>query len=142
MRNLILEKIAIIYLRAILIVSVWLLLRGHNEPGGGFIAGIIASTGFILYAIVYGSTAVEKTLRYNTRNWIGSGLLIILIAVVLPLIWGKPAMTSIWMTLPDSISSYVHIGTPLLFDIGVYVAVIGIILSIIITIMDVLKWNS
>ncbi|WP_026473006.1 MnhB domain-containing protein [Alkaliflexus imshenetskii] len=142
MQNIILEKIASLFLKAMIIVSFWLLLRGHDEPGGGFIAGIIASTGFILYAIVYGSVAVEKILRWNTRNWMGIGLGIIFIAIIIPIFMGYPPLTGVWMPTPSFLDGFIHIGTPILFDIGVYIAVIGIILSILITIMEVLKWNS
>ncbi|MDG5800396.1 MnhB domain-containing protein [Marinilabiliaceae bacterium ANBcel2] len=142
MQNIILQKTAKLILIIMTAASLWLLIRGHNNPGGGFIAGIVAATGLILYAIVFGSQKVEKLLKYNTRNWIGSGLAIILVSIIIPIALGEPPMTAMWTTISLPFSISLHTGTPHIFETGVYISVIGIILSIIITIMEVLKWNS
>ncbi|MGQ1891142.1 MnhB domain-containing protein [Thermophagus sp. OGC60D27] len=136
MRNLILEKIVNLFLYLLNGFAVFLLLRGHNNPGGGFIAGIIAASGFLLYGIVFGSEAVLKKLGTNPRYVIGAGLLLAFVSAILPIFFQKPPMTALWI----SIGSY-HLGTPLLFDTGVFVLVTGMIVSIITNIMDVLKWN-
>jgi multisubunit Na+/H+ antiporter MnhB subunit len=137
MRNLILERIAGLFLYVMVGFAIFLLLRGHNRPGGGFIAGIIAAAGFLLYGIVFGSEQVLKKIGFNPRYIIGTGLLISFMAAVMPMAAGKPPLTGLWITVMG-----IHLGTPLLFDIGVFVLVVGIIVSIITNIMDVLKWNS
>lgn len=137
MRNLILEKIATLFLYVMIGFALFLLLRGHNSPGGGFIAGILAASGFLMYAIVFGSEAVLKKIVVNPRYIIGTGLLLALISAIIPIFWGLPPMTAIWGTLGK-----ILVGTPLLFDTGVFVLVTGMIISIITNIMDVLKWNS
>lgn len=137
MRNLVLEKIVSLFLYLMVGFALFLLFRGHNRPGGGFIAGIIASAGFLLYGIVFGSEKVLQKLHTNPRYIIGSGLLISFISAILPMMFGKPPLTGMWTNLFG-----LYLGTPLLFDVGVFVLVLGIIVSIFTNIMDVLKWNS
>ncbi len=142
MRNIILEKIARLFLRVMAILAILLLTRGHNNPGGGFIAGIIFSTGFILYGIVFGSARIEDILYFHSRKWMGVGLMLVFIAAILPIFWRLPPLTGIWYIGQFPLIGDLHLGTPLLFDTGIFIAVTGVILSIVITIMDVLKWNS
>ena len=142
MRNIILEKIARLFLRVMAIFAILLLLRGHNKPGGGFIAGIIIATGFIMYGIVFGSAAIERILYFNTRKWMGVGLLLVLLAAIIPVFMGLSPLTGLWYIEKLPLVGELHLGTPLLFDTGIFIGVIGVILSIVITIMDVLKWNS
>ena len=142
MRNIILEKISRLFLRVMAVFAILLLLRGHNNPGGGFIAGIIIATGFILYGIVFGSAKIEKLLFFNTRKWMGVGLLLVFIAVLMPVFWGLTPLTGMWCNTNLPLFGELYIGTPLLFDTGIFLAVTGVILSIVITIMEVLKWNS
>lgn len=137
MRNLILEKIVSLFLYLMIGFALFLLFRGHNRPGGGFIAGIVASAGFLLYGIVFGSGKVLEKLHINPRYVIGTGLLISFISALLPVFYGKPPLTGMWTNFLGLL-----LGTPLLFDIGVFVLVLGIIVSIFTNIMDVLKWNS
>lgn len=142
MRNIVLEKISRLFLRVMAVFAVLLLLRGHNKPGGGFIAGIIIATGFILYGIVFGSASIEKVLYFNTRKWMGVGLLLVFVAVLMPVFWGLPPLTGMWYIKDLPLVGEFHLGSPLLFDTGIFLAVTGVILSIVITIMEVLKWNS
>jgi len=140
MRNLILEKISKLYLIVMIVLSVFILLRGHNNPGGGFIGGIITSTGFIFYGIINGSEKVKKMLKISTIELMGAGLFMGLIALFIPLFSGREPFTGVWMEF-TLFSSVTHIGTPLLFDTGIYFVVTGVFLSIIISVMDVVKWN-
>ncbi len=141
MKNIVLEKIVRLFLYVMLILSGFLLLRGHNSPGGGFIAGIIASAGFILYGIVFGPDRLLKKLRMNPRYIIGIGLLIAFLSALLPVFAGKPPLTGLWMELVFVPGFALTLGTPLFFDIGVFIVVTGIILAILTSIMNLLKWN-
>ncbi|HRW62445.1 MAG TPA: MnhB domain-containing protein [Bacteroidales bacterium] len=140
-RNIILEKVVQLFLKIMLIYSVYLLLRGHNNPGGGFIAGIIASTGFIFYAMIYGTEKIKKLMFFSSRQWIGFGLMFVFISAIIPLFFTKEILTGVWINVEHSITGAIHLGTPLLFDTGVYFSVTGVILTIAISIMEVLKWN-
>jgi multicomponent Na+:H+ antiporter subunit B len=141
MRNLILRKISKLYLLAMETFSVFILLRGHNNPGGGFIGGIITSTGFIFYGIINGSESVKRLLRISTIELMGAGLLAGIIALMIPLFSGLEPFTGLWLDVRITAGMVLHLGTPLLFDTGIYLVVTGVILSIIISIMDVVKWN-
>ncbi len=142
MNNIILEKIARLFLRVIAVMSVLLLLRGHNSPGGGFIAGIVLATGFIYYGIIFGSDRIQTIIYFNTRIWMGIGLGLVLIAAVMPVFAGHEPLTGLWYIGEWPLVGTMHLGTPLIFDTGIFIGVTGLILSIIITIMEVLKWNT
>lgn len=141
MRNIVLEKISKLYLFVMLIFSVFILLRGHNNPGGGFIGGIITATGFIFYGIINGSDKVKRLLRISTIEIMGTGLLLGLVALLVPVITGAKPFTGLWTDFELFGTFHLHLGTPLLFDTGIYLVVTGVFLSIIISVMEVLKWN-
>lgn len=141
LRNIILEKIVTLFMKVMFIFSIYLLLRGHNNPGGGFIAGIIASTGFIFYAIIFGTDSLQKVIKFKPQKIIGIGLFLVLIAALLPTLFSTEMLTGLWFKAKIPILGTLHAGTPLIFDTGVYGVVIGVILTIIISIMEVLKWN-
>ena len=122
-----------------LLFSVYLLLRGHNLPGGGFIGGLIAAGAFSLYVIAYDASVARRKLRIRPQLLIIIGLLLSLISALLSVLFGKAAMTGLW---DGSIPLHwlglgsLKLGTPLLFDIGVYLVVIGITLLIIFTLEE------
>ncbi|WP_088655250.1 MnhB domain-containing protein [Geofilum rhodophaeum] len=142
MNNIILEKIALLFLRGMAIMSVFLLLRGHNSPGGGFIGAIVLAIGFIFYSMIFGSERIERILYFNTRIWMGIGLGLVLVAAVWPVFLGLDPLTGLWYTGNWPLLGEIHLGTPLIFDTGIFIGVAGLILSVIITIMEVLKWNT
>jgi multicomponent Na+:H+ antiporter subunit B len=115
----------------LILFSIFLLLRGHNEPGGGFAGGLVAAAAFVLLSIASGVAEARRALHVDPRTFIGVGLLLMLCAgVVAPLVYGEPFLTAYWW--PLSWGSYeVSVGTPLIFDIGVYLAVAGTILLIV-----------
>jgi multicomponent Na+:H+ antiporter subunit B len=122
-----------------LLFSVYLMLRGHNLPGGGFIGGLIAAAAFALYVIAYDARVARQKLRLSPQWYISIGLLLSLLSAVLPLFIGKPAMTGLWdgaIPLNWLGLGSLKLGTPLLFDIGVYLVVIGITLLIIFTLEE------
>ncbi len=105
-----------------LVFSVFMLLRGHNEPGGGFIGGLIASTGMALYSMAFSSAEVRRALKIDPRRIAMIGLAAALTAGVLPAFQGLPFLTGLW---------WYPLGTPILFDIGVYLVVVGGVLTIL-----------
>jgi len=129
MNSLILYATSRLILPLLLLFSIFLLLRGHYQPGGGFIGGLIASTGFALYTISSGLSEARRALRIHPTILIGSGLFLAFLSGVPSLIKGEPFMTAQWLEGEIPVLGYV--GTPLVFDIGVYLAVIGVTLSII-----------
>ncbi|TVR97781.1 MAG: Na+/H+ antiporter subunit B [Rhodospirillales bacterium] len=116
-----------------LVFSVFLLLRGHNEPGGGFVGSLVASTAFALYAIALGAQAVRRALRVDPRTLVMVGLALAIIGGLLPLIEGAPLFTGVWTDIPLPRGGYLHVGSPLIFDVGVYLVVVGAVLTVILT---------
>jgi multicomponent Na+:H+ antiporter subunit B len=136
MSSLILQTATRLILTLLLLFSIFLLLRGHNEPGGGFIAGLVTSGAFALYAIAYDVNGARRALRVDPRALFASGLLVAALSGILPLWRGLPFLTGKWFSLPGSGSDEITIGTPLLFDFGVYLVVIGVTLTIILSLME------
>lgn len=119
-----------------LLLSVYLMLRGHNLPGGGFIGGLVAATAFSLYVIAYDTSIAKDKLRIRPKSLIATGLVLALLSTLPSILVGKAAMTAWWDgSLPLNWLGLgtLKIGTPLLFDIGVYLVVIGVSLLIIFT---------
>jgi multicomponent Na+:H+ antiporter subunit B len=120
----------------LLLFSIYILLRGHNEPGGGFIAGLVTGGAFVLYAIAYDVGAARRALRIEPLTLIGVGLLVALGAGFLPLFSGEPFLTGKWISLDWLDGEPIKIGTPVIFDIGVYLVVIGVTLTIILSLAE------
>ena len=125
-------RIATRYLSPVLlIVSAVLLVRGHNDPGGGFIGGLLAASGLALQALAYGSEHARQLLRYDPRTFIGGGLLLALSSGIPALLSGAPWLTGYWWKPELPLLGALPLGTPLWFDIGIYFTVIGFTLTIV-----------
>ena len=134
MSSLILSTATRLLLPLLLIFSIFLLLRGHNEPGGGFVGGLVAAAAFALYMIATDVANVKRILRIEPRTLIGIGLLISLISGLISLFRGLPFMTGLWSKTALPVIG--KVGTPLLFDTGVYLVVLGITLTIILSLAE------
>ena len=115
----------------LLLLSAFLLFRGHNLPGGGFIGGLVASATFILHSFAFGADKTQDLLRVSPQTLVAAGLLTAVVSGLLGLFNGRPFMTASWATLPPGDPQRLYIGTPVIFDIGVYLVVIGAVLTII-----------
>jgi multicomponent Na+:H+ antiporter subunit B len=112
-----------------LIFSVFICLRGHNEPGGGFIGGLIAAAGIAVLGIADGSAAARRALRVDPMAIAGAGVVMAALSGLASLFTGSPFLTSIWAYLPLGETS-VPLSTPLVFDIGVYLVVFGTLAAV------------
>lgn len=135
--NTVILRTAAMYLMPLqLLFSIFLLLRGHDEPGGGFIGGLVAAGAFVLYAFSYGSDALRSLIRLDPRDLLGAGLLFGL-ASAIPSLWvGEPLLTAQWWTVALPGDAELKLSSPLIFDIGVYLAVVGTILTFVIQLME------
>jgi multicomponent Na+:H+ antiporter subunit B len=105
------------------LLSVFMLLRGHDAPGGGFIAGLLIAAAFMLYALACGAGEARRRLRVDPRTLIGLGLALAALSGAPALLAGQPFMAGWW--LPASVPGLGKLSTVLCFDIGVYLVVWG-----------------
>lgn len=132
--SLILSTATRILLPLMLLFSVYLMLRGHNEPGGGFVGGLVAAAAFALYALAFGIHATRQALRVDPHFLIGLGLAVALGGALVPSLAGRPFLTGLW--LAQEIPGIGKLGTPVVFDIGVYLAVLGVVVMIVFALME------
>jgi multicomponent Na+:H+ antiporter subunit B len=119
----------------LLLFAVFLLLRGHNQPGGGFVGGLVVGASFVLYSIAFGVDAARGALLVRPSMLLGIGLLVALVSGLPAVAVGQPYMTAIWTTVAVG-SAALDVGTPLAFDVGVFLAVIGVVLTIVFTLAE------
>lgn len=137
MNSLIFKTVSRFLVGLMLLFSIFLLLRGHNEPGGGFIGGLVAAAGIIVYGIADGPAAIREILRVDPRVLAMSGLLTALLSGLLAAPLGADFLTGLWTFIGATPESKgLALGTPLLFDIGVYLVVIGGVLGMVITLEE------
>lgn len=135
MRSLILTTATRYLLPLMLLFSVFILLRGHHNPGGGFIGGLVASAAFALYGFAYGMPEARRVLLIDPLRLMGIGLLTAVSSGLLaPMVSQQPFLAPIWGE--NSYPALGKLGTPLMFDIGVYLTVIGVMLLIILTLAE------
>lgn len=112
-----------------LLFSVFVLVRGHNEPGGGFVGGLVAATALALVLLSEGLDEARRLLRVDPLALVAAGLLVALASGVPPLLRGWPYMTGLWLKVPLPVVG--KVGSPVIFDVGVYLVVLGIVLAIL-----------
>ena len=126
MNSLIFSTISRLLVGLMLLFSLFLLWRGHNEPGGGFIGGLVAAAGLIVYGLAEGPELMRKLLRVDPRTLVLVGLLAAVLSGVLPLLQNSAFLTGLWVFIgATETDKGLALGTPLLFDIGVYLVVVG-----------------
>jgi multicomponent Na+:H+ antiporter subunit B len=135
MKSIILRTASDYLLPLLLLFSVFILLRGHYLPGGGFIGGLIAGIAFVLHSFANSLPDTRKLLRIHPGFLIPVGLVIAFGAGLAPMFLADlPFMTGIWGKEPLAVIGL--FGSPLVFDIGVYVTVVGVTLTILFTISE------
>ncbi len=133
----IIVRSAIRYLLVIIAMfSIFSLLRGHDEPGGGFIGGLLGATCFVLYALAYDVPTSRRMLRIEEHQLIGWGLLLAALTGAIGVVLGDPFLSAYWLEGELPILGTLKLGTPLLFDVGVYLAVMGAVLMIMFSLAD------
>ena len=111
----------------LLLFSLFLLLRGHNQPGGGFVGGLVAAAAFALYGLAYGIERARRALLVRPLTLLGTGLLIALVSGLPATLRGEPFLTAQWA---------LGAGTPMVFDIGVFLVVSGVVMMMIFSLAE------
>jgi multicomponent Na+:H+ antiporter subunit B len=129
MNTLIFRTMAPLLALIMVLFSIIVLLRGHNDPGGGFIGGLIAASAAAVYGMALGVGEVRRILRFNPIGYAGFGVLLAAGSGLISLAFGTPFLTGHW--LPGYI-----FGVPGLFDVGVYFVVFGTMAAIALALED------
>ena len=129
MNTVIFRTVAPYFTSLMVLFSIFVLLRGHNEPGGGFIGGLIAASAFAIYGIACGVQPVRRALFFHPMSIAGCGLLLAACSGLPSIAERVPYLTGLWV-FPKIGAVELALSTPMVFDIGVYLVVVGAITSI------------
>jgi multicomponent Na+:H+ antiporter subunit B len=130
MNSLILRTLAPVITALMIAFSIFITLRGHNAPGGGFIGGLLAASGIALYALAFGIEPARRMLRLHPLVIAAAGLILATLSGMVSAIYGVPYMTGLWFKFGIDLS------TVMSFDIGVYLVVLGAFASILLTLEE------
>jgi|SRR5690606_5383661 len=120
----------------LLLFSLFLLLRGHNQPGGGFVGGLVGSSSIILMTLAYGADEVRERLRIDFLRAMFYGLALAAAAGLLGLFFGDAFQDAFWWKPYIQGIGRLELGTPLIFDAGVYVIVFSVTSSIVMSMAE------
>jgi multicomponent Na+:H+ antiporter subunit B len=134
--DLILKTTSTIIVFVILAFSFNLLLAGHNAPGGGFIGGLMASGAFLLLYISFGFETMSRVLRVNFIYLIAAGLVIAVLTGIGSFLFDVPFLSHTFGYFQLPVLGKTELATAMLFDLGVYLTVIGVTMTIILTIAE------
>ncbi|MGJ7538884.1 Na+/H+ antiporter subunit A [Brevibacterium luteolum] len=130
-RSIMLEVIVRLIFHAVVVFSVYLLFAGHNLPGGGFAAGLVAGLALALRYLAGGRYELAEAAPVDAGKLLGLGLVFAAGTAVGGLLWGSTVFDAAWFDVKIPVIGEIHLGTSLLFDIGVYLIVIGLMLDIL-----------
>ncbi|MBI5089920.1 MAG: hypothetical protein HZB15_13950 [Actinobacteria bacterium] len=125
-----LDETAAIIFHAVMIGSLWLLFVGHNQPGGGFVGGLVAGAAISLRLLAGGIDEVRSLTRFAPWTILGFGLAVSIGTAIAPMLIGDAVLTSLGTDIDLPVFGDVYLSTTLLFDIGVYAVVIGLVFMV------------
>lgn len=130
-RSIILEVVVRLVFHALIILSIYLLLAGHNAPGGGFAGGLVAGVALVARYLAGGRHELGATVPFDAGRILGTGLAIAVATAAMPLLFGQAALSSSWFDLDLGPFGHLSFVTSTLFDIGVYLVVFGLVLDVL-----------
>lgn len=114
-----------------MLLSFYLLLVGHNSPGGGFAGGLVAGLALVARYLTGGRDELGATVPVDAGRILGAGLALAATMAILPLFFGQAALSSAWIDLDLGPLGTLPLVTSTLFDIGVYLVVFGLVLDVL-----------
>ena len=111
-----------------LVGSIYLLFAGHNQPGGGFVGGLVAGAAIALRFVAGGIDEVRGLLPVKPWTILGAGVLVAAVTAAVPLLLGEAVLTSAKVTVDAPLLGTVNVTSATAFDIGVYLVVVGVVL--------------
>ena len=134
--NTVILQLAAPYVRSLLVFFAFVaLLRGHNNPGGGFIGGLLAALSIVFYSFAYDWHQIQKKLIIKPKGYIALGLAFVLSSFLPSLFESEALMKGVWINIPMGFFGNIELGSPLLFDTGVFMGVIGVTLMFFFTLV-------
>lgn len=130
-RSILLEVIVRILFHTIIVVSIYLLFAGHNSPGGGFAGGLVAGMALVMRYIAGGRWELGAAAPTDAGRLLGAGLIVAVGTAVIPLFFGLSPLTSSFWEWEIPLIGHVEFVTSTIFDIGVYLVVIGLVLDVL-----------
>jgi len=130
-RSILLEVVVRLIFHSIILVSVYLLFAGHNSPGGGFAGGLVAGMALVARYLAGGRFELGAAAPIDAGKLLGAGLALAVGTALVPLFFGVDALTSTWFEGELGIFGHVEFVTSTIFDIGVYLVVIGLVLDVL-----------
>ena len=130
-RSILLEVVVRLIFHALIVVSVYLLFAGHNAPGGGFAGGLVVGLALAARYLAGGRHELGAAAPVDAGLVLGSGLVLAAGTAVAPLLFGADALTSTWFEATVPVLGHVEFVTSTIFDIGVYLVVIGLVLDVL-----------
>ena len=130
-RSILLEVIVRILFHSIIIVSLYILFAGHNLPGGGFAGGLVAGMALVMRYVAGGRYELGAAAPTDAGRLLGTGMSIAVACAIVPLFFGAPPLTSFFFEATVPVLGHVEFVTSTLFDIGVYLVVIGLVLDVL-----------
>ncbi|WP_181309782.1 Na+/H+ antiporter subunit A [Nocardioides campestrisoli] len=130
-RSIIFEVLTRMIFHSVIMISLYLLLAGHNDPGGGFAAGMVAGLALVVRYLAGGRYELDEAAPVDAGKLIGGGLAVAALAAVVPLLFGAAVLQSAIIDIPLPLLGKLHLVTSVFFDIGVYLVVVGLVLDLL-----------
>ncbi|WP_099332461.1 Na+/H+ antiporter subunit A [Actinomyces minihominis] len=130
-RSLVLEVSTRLLFPTMIVLSIWLLLIGHNNPGGGFVGGVVAGLAFVLRYLAGGRYELGEAMPIPAGYLLGTGLFVAAAGGALPLLYGNVPFQSTPVDIPLGPLGELHFTTAMILDIGVYILVLGLIIDLV-----------
>lgn len=125
-----LDRSVRVIFHALQLGSIYLLFAGHNQPGGGFVGGLVAGSAVSLRYVAGGMAEVRMVSRFRPWTILGSGLLLSAVTACVPLLLGGDVLESAYRTVSAPLVGKISLSSALPFDVGVYLLVVGLVLMV------------
>ncbi len=130
-RSVILETSVRLVFHTVLVLGLYLLFAGHNQPGGGFVAGLVCGTAFVLRYVARGRAEIRAAVPVDPAVPLGLGLVLSALTAAAPWLLGKDVLRSGTHTLTAPLLGDVKLTSALAFDTGVFLVVVGVVLALL-----------